>query len=141
MADLPQQKPLPIERSRLRYCDDVAKRRYAVLQGSVGAGHWRYRTVAGGHSTKELLQGRISGTAVSQPRPPAALVPTANLGDPRIATGETITVPLDRMTAMQLRELGWGDPFHPATTTDLATAAAKFLRLGIRTRISHSRLG
>jgi hypothetical protein len=37
-------------------------------------------------------------------------------------------VKLDRMLDMQLRELRWGDPFHPATPAELAATAGAVIR-------------
>lgn len=76
-----------------------------------------------------LLSGRVSGAEVSQPRPPAAGTPTARPGE------LAITVVLDRMTAMQLRELTWGGPHHPGAVEDLASAAGQLLRQAVLARI------
>jgi hypothetical protein len=48
-------------------------------------------------------------------------------------SGETITLALDRMT--QLRELTWGDPYHPATPEELARVAGGLLRRTIQAEI------
>jgi hypothetical protein len=82
-----------------------------------------------------LLWGRIPGVEVSEHGSPAASAPAARPGDSRITSGEAITVALDRMTAMQLRELTWGDPHHSATLEDLAKAAGSLLSQSIQVAI------
>jgi hypothetical protein len=53
---------------------------------------------------------------------PASAVPVPRPGE------EVIMLRLDKMTAMQVRELRWGDPFHEATPTELAAAAGAVIR-------------
>jgi hypothetical protein len=43
------------------------------------------------------------------------------------------------MLDMQLRELRWGDPFHPATPKELAATATTLLRYGVQIMISMPR--
>jgi hypothetical protein len=74
-----------------------------------------------------LFSGGTSRGQVSEPRSPAAVAPAARCGE------LAITVVLDQMTAMQLREMTWGDPHHPAAPEELAVATAAFLRRAIRT--------
>jgi hypothetical protein len=50
-----------------------------------------------------------------------------------------VIVTLDRMLDMQLRELRWGDPFHPATPEELAAKAGELLRYGVQVMISMPR--
>ena len=80
-----------------------------------------------------LLQDRISGAEVSQPRSPAALAPVARHG------GLTITVALDRMMAMQLRELTWGDPHYSAAPEELAKAVGRLLKHSLQAAIMYRR--
>jgi hypothetical protein len=70
-----------------------------------------------------LLPGGISPALVSEPRKPAPVPP------PECPSRVVIT--LDRMLDMQLRELGWGDPFHPATSEELAATAGALIRAAI----------
>lgn len=76
-----------------------------------------------------LLSGRVSGAEISERRSPAIPALAARPGE------LTITVALDRITAMQLRELTWGDPHHPATAEDLTTAAGRLMKHSIQTAI------
>jgi hypothetical protein len=50
-----------------------------------------------------------------------------------------VVVRLDRMLDMQLRELRWGDPFHPTTPEELAATAGALLRYGVQVMISMPR--
>lgn len=48
---------------------------------------------------------------------------------------EIVSLVLDQMTAMQVRELTWGDRFHPATPAGLAAAIRALLGQAINARI------
>jgi hypothetical protein len=54
-----------------------------------------------------LLSGGISRGQVSEHRSPAAMAPAARPGE------VIVSLALDHMTAMQVRELAWGDPLPP----------------------------
>ena len=88
-----------------------------------------------------LLSGGISRGQVSEHRSPAAVAPAARPGEvidslaldhPPLRLASAVLV----MTAMQVRELVWGDPHHPTTPAELAKASGALLLQAIHARIS-----
>jgi len=68
----------------------------------------------GAAAMRALLPRAVSPASVPPARKPAS-APIASA-----ERAQHVIVTLDRMLDMQLRELRWGDPFHPATPEELA---------------------
>ena len=50
-----------------------------------------------------------------------------------------MVIALDHMQQMQLRELRWGDPFHPAAPEEVAAIVSRLLRAAIPSALMASR--
>jgi len=123
------QRPFPARRggSPKRFCSAAhrtafwsALRRWgekAVATGMLTMGDIRN----GDPAACTLLSGGSSHGQVSEPRLPAAVAPAARTGE------AIVSLALDHMTAMQVRELTWGNPYHQATPEELAAAVVSLL--------------
>ena len=107
-----------------------AARRWA--EGAVAAGVLTIADIRkGARAACTLLTGAVSPAPIDPARQPAPVPP------PERPTRVVVT--LDRMLDMQLRELRWGDPFHPARPEELAATATTLLRYGVQVMISMPR--
>jgi hypothetical protein len=104
---------------------DAAGRRFvaeAIACGLLSLDQIRYGPAA----TRALLPTADSSAQIS---PPAGEPPPVA---PQERPGEIIVrVTLDRMTSMQVRELRWGDPFHPADPEEMAAVVSGLLRQAV----------
>jgi len=85
-------------------------------------------------SVADLNADPAACTLLSNGISPAPVFPTEKPAPVLVASAERaqhVVVTLD----MQLRELRWGDPFHPATPEELAAIAGKLIRATIGTRL------
>lgn len=78
----------------------------------------------GSLTTRALLPAADSPAQIPPPPPVGKPAPPT----PPERSGETfLRIALDRVTVMQLRELRWGDPFHPAGPEELAAVVSALL--------------
>jgi hypothetical protein len=107
------------------------------------ARRWAEQAVASGMLTiAELRTGdpaactlrttAFSPAPISEPQKPAAVAPAER------AT-EAVELRLDKMTAMQVRELTWGHPHHEAGSEEMAAAVSALLRYACQARITMPR--
>jgi len=103
---------------------DTAGRRWVA--DAMAAGALTVATLRSGYAaTRVLAQDADSSGVDREDGKPASVAPPER-------PGETfLRITLDRMTAMQLRELRWGDPFHPATPEEMTPVVSALLRQAV----------
>jgi len=97
---------------------------------------WSERAVVAGVLTVDRVKNDDSAacTVLSGGISPAPVFPTEKPAPAPVAPTERpqhVVIALDHMQQMQLRELRWGDPFHPAAPEELAAMAGRLLRAEI----------
>jgi hypothetical protein len=79
-----------------------------------------------------LRTSAISPAPIPEPHKPAAAAPAER-------ASEAVELRLDKMTAMQVRELTWGHPHHEAGSEEMAAAVSALLRYACQARITMPR--